>query len=147
MTSAPSRATAGRSSSWRWPIRALASGCAPSCVEAEPMRISRARAFARAALLGNPSDGYGGRTISFAFTNFEAGVVVYEWPRLEILPGPSDQVRFANLHELVEDVEASGYYGGLRLVKAALKRFADWCGEHSNRADRTFSIRYQSSIP
>src|SRR5262245_39826928 len=147
MTSVPSRAPAGRSWTPRWPIRASARDCAPSCVEAEPMRISSARAFARAALLGNPSDGYGGRTISFAFTNFEAGVVVYEWPRLEILPGTSDQVSFANLHELVEDVEANGYYGGLRLVKAALKRFADWCAERSVRADRTFSIRYQSSIP
>jgi glucuronokinase len=111
------------------------------------VRITRAAAFARAALLGNPSDGYGGRTISFAFTNFGASVVVYEWPRLEILPGPSDQVSFANLSELVHDVEANGYYGGLRLVKAALKRFADFCSERSIPADRTFSIRYESSIP
>jgi glucuronokinase len=111
------------------------------------MRIARARAFARAALLGNPSDAYGGRTISFAFTNFSAGVVVYEWPTLEIVPGPSDQVRFADLSDLLADVEANGYYGGLRLVKAAIKRFADWCRDRSIRLDRTFSIRYESSIP
>ena len=111
------------------------------------MRIARARAFARSALLGNPSDAYGGRTISFAFTNLEAGVVVYEWPRLEIVPGPSDQVSFSNLRELVGDVEANGYYGGLRLVKATLKRFADWCDEQSIQVERPFSIRYESTIP
>jgi galactokinase/mevalonate kinase-like predicted kinase len=111
------------------------------------MRIVRARAFARSALLGNPSDGYGGRTISFAFTNFSAEVVVYEWPRLEILPGPSDQVSFAGLGDLVSDVEANGYYGGLRLVKAGIKRFADWCGERSIEPRGTFSIRYESTIP
>jgi glucuronokinase len=111
------------------------------------VRIATARAFARSALLGNPSDAYGGRTISFAFTNFSAAVVVYEWPRLEIVPGPSDQVSFPHLRELVRDVEANGYYGGLRLVKATLKRFADWCDEQSISIERPFSIRYESSIP
>jgi glucuronokinase len=111
------------------------------------VRLVRAEAFARAVLLGNPSDAYGGRTISFAFTNFSARVVVYEWPQLEIVPGPSDQVSFAGLSDLVADVEANGYYGGLRLVKAAIKRFADWCAERSIAVDRTFSIRYESTIP
>jgi glucuronokinase len=111
------------------------------------VRLVRAEACARAALLGNPSDAYGGRTISFAFTNFSARVVVYEWPRLEIVPGPSDQVSFDGLGELVADVEANGYYGGLRLVKAAIKRFADWCDERSIEVERSFSIRYESTIP
>jgi glucuronokinase len=111
------------------------------------VRIARAEAFARAGLLGNPSDAYGGRTISFAFTNFAARAVVYEWPRLEIVPGPSDRVSFTDLDALTADVEANGYYGGLRLVKAAIKRFADWCGERSIPLDRSFSIRYESSIP
>ena len=34
------------------------------------------RAFARAALLGNPSDGYGGRTLAFTVADFEAKVTV-----------------------------------------------------------------------
>lgn len=111
------------------------------------MKLVRAEAPARAALLGNPSDAYGGRTISFAFTNFAAQVAVYEWPRLEIVPGPSDHASFDGLADLVADVEANGYYGGLRLVKAAVKRFADWCGERSIECDRPFSIRYESTIP
>ncbi len=111
------------------------------------MRLVSTQAYARAALLGNPSDAYGGRTISFAFTNFAATVVIYEWPRLEILPGRSDQVSFAGLGELLSDVEANGYYGGLRLVKASIKRFADWCEERGHAPERSFSIRYESTIP
>jgi glucuronokinase len=111
------------------------------------VRTVEATAYARSALLGNPSDGYGGRTISFAFADFSARAVVYEWPRLEIVPGPSDQVSFAGISELTADVEANGYYGGLRLVKAAIKQFADWCRQASTVPDRTFSIRYESSIP
>lgn len=111
------------------------------------MRIVTGTAFARAALVGNPSDGYGGRTISFAFRDFSARAVVYEWPRVEIIPGPSDQVTFGSVDELVADVEANGYYGGLRLTKAAIVRFAAWCRERSIALEPSFSIRYESSIP
>ena len=34
------------------------------------MESVRAKSFARAGLLGNPSDGYFGKTLSFAFANF-----------------------------------------------------------------------------
>jgi len=67
-------------------------------------------AYPRAALVGNPSDGYFGKTIAFAFSNFCAEVVLYESPELEILPSEKDQSRFANVRELVRDVEMHGYY-------------------------------------
>jgi len=38
--------------------------------------IIRTRAYPRVGLVGNPSDGYFGRTISFAFKNFCAEVVL-----------------------------------------------------------------------
>ena len=34
--------------------------------------LIKTRSFARAGFLGNPSDGYFGKTISFAFQNFSA---------------------------------------------------------------------------
>ena len=40
------------------------------------MFLTRKRAFARAALLGNPSDGYGGKTISISVRNYWAVVVL-----------------------------------------------------------------------
>ena len=43
-----------------------------------------ARVYARAALVGNPSDGYGGRTIAFTFRELFADVTVKPAPRLMI---------------------------------------------------------------
>ena len=41
------------------------------------MFLTRKRAYARAGLLGNPSDGYHGKTISFSVRDFFAEVVLY----------------------------------------------------------------------
>lgn len=112
------------------------------------MKILKTKAYARAGLLGNPSDGYNGKTISLIVRNFAAEAVIYEWPELEIIPTRQDQCRFNNLEELLTDVRLNGYYGGMRLVKAAIKRFADHCEERSIELPRqNFSIRYQSDIP
>ena len=64
------------------------------------MRRFETMAFARAGLVGNPSDGYFGKTLSFTMRDFCARIVIYEWPDLEILPGAEDQVRFGSLAEL-----------------------------------------------
>ena len=45
--------------------------------------IIKTRAFPRAALIGNPSDGYHGKTIAFVFSNYHAEVQLYESPELE----------------------------------------------------------------
>jgi len=49
------------------------------------MFLTRKRAFARAGLLGNPSDGYHGKTVSFSVRNYWAEVVLYEWDSVEIV--------------------------------------------------------------
>jgi glucuronokinase len=110
--------------------------------------IIRTKAYPRAGLVGNPSDGYFGKTISFAFTDFCAEVTLYETPELEILPGLRDHSRFNSIHQLAGDVRLHGYYGGLRLLRAAIKRFHDYCTEQGiTLHDRNFTLRYQSNIP
>jgi len=112
------------------------------------MRLIRTRAYARAGLLGNPSDGYFGKTISLPVRNFWAEVVLYEWPELEIVLARQDRCSFNSLGELCEDVKLHGYYGGLRLVKATLKKFTEYCTRHEIRLpEDRFSIRYDSNIP
>jgi glucuronokinase len=112
------------------------------------MELIRTRAFARAGLVGNPSDGYGGRTISVIVKNFSAEVVLYEWEDLEIILSQDDRSRFDSIGELQHDVKLHGYYGGVRLVKATIKRFAEYCAfKNIKLHDRNFSIRYQSTIP
>jgi len=112
------------------------------------MKIIRKRAYARAGLLGNPSDGYNGKTISIIVRNFWAEVVMYEWDSVEIVQSRDDRARFRSIHDLAQDVRLHGYYGGIRLIKATIKRFADYCSEHSLRLhDRNFSVRYETNIP
>ncbi len=106
------------------------------------------RAYARAGLIGNPSDGYFGKTISFTMADFSAQIIIYEWPTLEILPCQQDRESYDTLAEMVEDVTRNGYYGGLRLVKAAIKKFYDYCQAHSiELAARNFTLRYATDIP
>lgn len=105
-------------------------------------------AYARAGLVGNPSDGYYGKTISIILRNFAAKVTLYESPEIEIVPSFQDRMKYATMSELVRDVENNGYYGGLRLMKGAVRKFFDYCTvNHIELEDRNFSIRYRSSIP
>jgi glucuronokinase len=99
-------------------------------------------------LLGNPSDGYFGRTISVTLQDFSARVVLYEWPELEIILSQQDRCQFDRVEELVEDVRLNGLYGGLRLIKAAIKVFAEYCHSENIRLPRqNFALRYETDIP
>ena len=111
------------------------------------MEIIRQRGYARAGLIGNPSDGYYGKTISFIVRDFFAEVILYEWDRLELVLSQEDRSRFDTIHDLARDVQIHGYYGGIRLVKATIKRFVDYCQDRHPLHERTFSVRYESSIP
>jgi glucuronokinase len=112
------------------------------------MIIIRTRAYARAALAGNPSDGYHGKTISIIVRNFWAEVVLYEWDSVEILLTQDDRARFRSVHDLARDVGLHGYYGGIRLIKATIKRFVDYCRAADLALhDRNFSVRYHSTVP
>ena len=112
------------------------------------MEIIRKRAYARAGLLGNPSDGYNGKTISIIVRNFWAEVVLYEWDSVDIVQSRNDRARFRSIHDLAQDVRLHGYYGGIRLIKATIKRFVDYCRERNLKLhDRNFSVRYETNIP
>ena len=77
--------------------------------------------------MGNPSDGYHGKTISIIVRNFWAEVTLYEWEDLELVSTELDQSCFRSVDDLVRDVRLHGYYGGIRLVKATIKKFTEFC--------------------
>lgn len=105
-------------------------------------------ASARAGLLGNPSDGYYGKTISFSFSNFRARVLLYPSARLEIRLSKADLPVFENLDDLYQTTRWRGYYGGIRIIQALIVRFMDYCRERGiELPDRNFTIEYESSIP
>lgn len=110
--------------------------------------IIRTYSYPRAAVMGNPSDGYFGKTIAFIFSNYRAEVTLYDSPELEIVPQERDKLVFSSTDALCEDVRFFGYYGGIRLIKATIKRFAAHVERKGIRlARKNFTIRYQSDIP
>ena len=104
--------------------------------------------YARAGFLGNPSDGYFGKTLSFAFSNFRARVLLYPSGRLEIKPSKVDLPVFENLDDLYRITRWRGYYGGIRIIQALIVRLVDYCREHEiELPDRNFTLEYESSVP
>jgi len=104
--------------------------------------------YSRAGFLGNPSDGYFGKTIAFAMANFRARVLLYPSARLEIKPSKADLPIFENLQDLYRTTRWRGYYGGIRIIQGLVVRFMDYCREQGvELEDRNFTIEYESSIP
>ncbi|AQG79940.1 mevalonate kinase [Spirosoma montaniterrae] len=106
------------------------------------------RAYARAGLFGNPSDGFFGKTIAISVRNFGASVTLYPSPELTIEPQVQDTNVFRSLHHLRDSVGMLGYHGGVPLLKASIKKFAEYCDKEGIRLpNQNFSIRYSTSIP
>ena len=132
--------------------RSTAPRCARS-VERRRLRTrctSSASARSRApALVGNPSDGYHGKTISLIVRNFWAEVVLYEWDTWTSCSTEDDRARFRSVHDLARDVRAArllrrhparqGHHQAVRRVLPAAPA--------STLHDRNFSIRYETTIP
>jgi len=105
-------------------------------------------AYARAGLLGNPSDGYYGKTISLLVRNFRARVLVYPSARLEIKPSKADLPVFEGLADLHSTTRWRGYYGGIRIIQALIVRLMDYCRvNHIDLDDRNFTLEYETTVP
>ena len=112
------------------------------------MEMIRTRSFARAGFLGNPSDGYFGKTLSFAFSDFGVELTLVESKRMKFVPGVVDDATFESPEALVRDVRLYGYYGGIRLLKAVSKRFFEYCMDHGLALPRrNFTAEYRINIP
>lgn len=105
-------------------------------------------AYARAGLIGNPSDGYNGKTIAFSIKNYSAEVVLQESSQLKIVATQRDENSYADIHALHKDIVLHGYYGGIRLIKATIKAFVDYC-QLTGQSLKTgnFTVTYDSNIP
>ncbi len=108
-------------------------------------------AYARAGLLGNPSDGYGGKAIALTFRDYSARVNIEPADSLVLQPGPSDGLAFSSLLEAVDSFHQVGCNDGLRLLRAAIHRFCvhweDWGGMDQQHPRLRFSVNYKSTIP
>ncbi len=111
------------------------------------MRIV-AEAYARAGLLGNPSDGYYGRAIAVVIKNFSARVWMSESRDLRICASEDELEIHKNEKELLEKIDLYGYHGGRPLIKAAIKVFFDYCQSRKIPVEeKNFIVWYESAIP
>jgi glucuronokinase len=76
---------------------------------------------ARAALAGNPSDGYGGFVVSVPVTSVTASVSVEPAERFEIVHSPTADDTFDDLTALVDHIDRFGTDDTRRLVLATLR--------------------------
>lgn len=103
---------------------------------------------ARAGLLGNPSDGYGGACIAIGIWNFTATIRCSPADGVHFVPNPRDRPAYAGLQELRERIRRYGYYGGIRLLMAAVRRFDRYCRTQGiGLPDRGFALSYSTDIP
>lgn len=110
------------------------------------MRTLTAKAHARAGLMGNPSDGFGGRAIAITVCNFTATVTLTESERFGILRAPADALDHPSLGAMAAALRTNGCYGGVRLIKAAILRFTRRFPDLDFDSAR-FTVRYDSDIP
>lgn len=122
-----------------------------SRVSGEPDARShvRTRTYARVGLIGNPSDGFHGKTVAVTIQNFWASVELWESERLRLLPHPLyDPNSFSGLADLHFIGRREGYYGGTRLLMATCKKFQELCTNSGIALPRkNFTARYDTNIP
>ncbi|MCQ2389291.1 MAG: GHMP kinase [Kiritimatiellae bacterium] len=112
------------------------------------MDVVETRSFARAGFLGNPSDGYFGKTLSYAFADFGVQLRLTESARLRFVPGEVDDATFDSPEKLVHDLRLFGYYGGIRMLKAVAKLFFEYCFTHGfDVGGRNFTVEYKINVP
>jgi len=111
--------------------------------------IINTKSYARVGLMGNPSDGFYGKTLSCAIRNFWAEVMLWESPTLQIVPHKKhDPMEFSNLRQLYEIASRDGYYGGIRLLYSSCKKFYEFClKQNANLSNSRFTISYDTNIP
>lgn len=112
----------------------------------QPIRM---RAYARVGLMGNPSDGFQGKTISLSIANFWAQATIDESERVHLIPHPlNDPTEFGSLADLYGISSREGYLGGLRLLQAVCKKFYHYCSQKGIAlAKRNFTLSYDTNIP
>eukprot|EP00933_Yihiella_yeosuensis_P051473 TRINITY_DN49416_c0_g1_i1.p1 TRINITY_DN49416_c0_g1~~TRINITY_DN49416_c0_g1_i1.p1 ORF type:complete len:689 (-),score=118.68 TRINITY_DN49416_c0_g1_i1:103-2169(-) len=111
--------------------------------------VVKQRTFARVGLMGNPSDGFHGKTLSVTIGNFWASVEMWESEQLRLLPHPLfDPSTFSGLADLHFIGRREGYYGGTRLLMATCKKFQELCTSRGIALpSKNFTVRYDTNIP
>jgi galactokinase/mevalonate kinase-like predicted kinase len=105
------------------------------------------KSYARVGLMGNPSDGFFGKTISFLIKNFCAQVTIVphkDSTNEHILIG--ERIRFSSFGSFLANIKLNGYDGISRLILATLKVFFSYTA-NQEKCKRGFTVFYETNIP
>lgn len=104
-------------------------------------------AYPRAAVIGNPSDGFYGKTIAFPFSDFYAEARLI--PREEgIIVRKTERYVFDSPKAFYRDYLSHRVTPENPLVSATVKRFYEYCfAEGISLHDQGFEIEFKSTIP
>jgi glucuronokinase len=110
------------------------------------------RCYARVGILGNPSDGYAGKTLSSTIENFGATIRVKKHGTVRFEPNPiGDQNEFTGFEDFLSSIKSNGYDGGIKLLMATTKMFWDALREERIIVPvsslRGFSMSYETDVP
>ncbi|KAI9283225.1 hypothetical protein BY458DRAFT_427791, partial [Sporodiniella umbellata] len=111
------------------------------------------RAYARVGLMGNPSDGFFGKTMSLLISNFWAEATLIpgqEGEAITILPNSvSDPHYFNSMNCLASVSEIDGYETGDKLLQACCKVFYRYCQAQNIpiQTQQGFKMMFDTNIP
>ena len=115
------------------------------------MQPYTAVAPARAGLLGNPSDVYGGKTLAFAFQNQVATAHIAAAEQFTLADGTPGRLDFARPEALTQALHSPKTSAGERLLRAALLRFGARFPQLRQLPvgdpRLQFSLQFESTIP
>ncbi|KAL5035549.1 hypothetical protein RTP6_003227 [Batrachochytrium dendrobatidis] len=112
------------------------------------------RVYARIGLMGNPSDGFYGKTISTTISNFWADVTLV--PNADssdssccfVANKICDHISFGSIHTAHQVAKIDGYDGASRLLLATIRIFVQYCNTNNiPLVRRGMRIIYQTNIP
>jgi glucuronokinase len=114
-------------------------------------RRTTGQAYARAGLLGNPSDQYRGKAIAVPVCNFAARVILEEADAFSVAVSRDEGLDGASFREVALRLRERGCYETDRLIRAALRGFAlhwpEWEALPDDDPRLRFRLRCETTIP
>jgi hypothetical protein len=106
------------------------------------------KCYARIGLMGNPSDGFNGKTLSFLIRNFAATVLIMKRNDKEIIL--KENTSFLGIDHFLSQCQIVGYHSsGLKLIQATCKTFFAFCKNANIDLSlfNGFSMNFSTTIP
>lgn len=110
--------------------------------------IAHGHAYPRVALVGNPSDGYGGKTIATTFRNYAAKASVVASEGIRFVGPDQAPDSFASVEDFLAHVTREGYDGPNVLAEATARVFIDQVIERPTATlDSGFELTWGTTVP